>query len=218
MSLFMPALLGIWCVVVGILQSTEAATREFGLIEISQFAVWFLSAAIACMLAARPGPAPTRLVLLWLGVVALICGARELDVHLWIAPHNFGEWGMRFKLNWWTDLSVPLAPKILWGAIGLCILAALTLPLAFARLNPIRRLRLGMPDTWLFAIAVVFLGLGGVFDDLLREALSDEPRKLAEETTESLGAGFFFSSVLTAYRISRPGKQVSQADADTSDT
>lgn len=146
---------------------------------------------------------------------------REVDFHLDLAPDRFGPWGVRFKLNWWTDLRVAIGPKILWACVAAAAGAALLVPLWKAQLNPLQRLRQGRVDTWLFAAAVVLLGLGAVMDDLLRYVWEGQrlAKKLLEESFEGMGAAMFLACVLaTRAEPSRSSGRISQESEGTSDS
>lgn len=166
---------------------------EGGYIEWVQVGFWVVCILSATVLVAIHRHRQYRLHTLWLGIIAVVAAARELDLHEALNPETLGDLGVRYRIDWVLDGSVPIWLKAMWAGIFLVIGAALIVPLIFAN---------GLPDFAstrgrLFLIAVAFLGLGFVFDDLLRHVITNDAIKMInEEAAELIGVAFFLAAVL----------------------
>ncbi len=185
----------------------EAVHAEGGPIELLQLGFWY-SALILLVAAAARGPTPMdRAGALWFYAVAGLATMREFDLHLWPRPENLGRWGMHFRTRWWLDFDVPLAPKLLWGIIGLLLLAALTVPLVRgARVIP-RLIRNRDGAVMLFLISSLLCFGGFTTDDLMRhpEFVSEETLRGVEEVIELYAAAAYagVGAALLAWPLSR---------------
>lgn len=177
---------------------------EDGLLEYSHLALWGVCVLVAGAVALTT-PGRARSAAAWRGVLAALAGARELDLHIKLNPQSIGEWGVRYRLDWWTDPGVPLGIKALWAAVGVTIGVALALPIYLSRQDPIRLIRARHPASVLFAIAIGCLAMGWALDDLFRGWFPEEPAQALEEVFETFGAGFFLGSVLACRRIPPEG-------------
>ncbi|MEM1331630.1 MAG: hypothetical protein AAGG07_13830 [Planctomycetota bacterium] len=178
------------------LGTTDAIDREDGPIEEAQFVLWGFSAVIALALAWRLRDKATRWFTAWLGVCAALAGARELDLHEKLNPETLGAWGVRYRLDWWTDLSVPLLPKLAWAVVGLAIGAAFILPIlragpAVRHVLATHRVVLGLGIS-----SIVFLAIGWASDDLLRIWTTEIEGVMGEELAELLGAACYALAVV----------------------
>ncbi|MFG0326893.1 MAG: hypothetical protein ACF8SC_06460 [Phycisphaerales bacterium JB037] len=177
---------------------------EDGLIEYAQLGLWGVCVLVAGAVALTT-PGRARAAAAWRGVLGAVAGARELDLHIKLNPETLGEWGVRYRLDWWTDMSVPLGVKSMWLAIGLAIGIALVLPIYLARQDPIRLLKARHPASVLFAIAIGGLAMGWAMDDLFRGWFAEEPAQALEELCELAGVGFYLGSVIACRRIPPEG-------------
>jgi hypothetical protein len=196
-----PPLLGI---PVGLLASPDAAAHhavysEGGYIELVQVGMWVtVVLAAGWLFMTERVPRSHRMLTLWLGVVGVVAVAREMDLHEALNPETLGHLGVRYRIDWVLDQTVPLWLKAGWGLFFLVIGAALVIPLILA--GGIR----GLPHkdsarVRLFAAATGCLAMGFVFDDLLRHVITNNALKQSlEETWELLGAVFFLAAVLVS--------------------
>jgi hypothetical protein len=186
---------GLWAAVRGV---PGALLAEDGPLEVFEAVAWFACAATAFGLGWRTPDARGKWGVALLGVLATLAGLRELDAHVHFNPETLGAWGVRYRWDWWTSAQSPVGPRVLWGAIGLLVAAALIVPMVKARAQPLRQLRSGHPGTWLFCLAGGALATGWVLDDVLRGMLSKEPAKLAEELAELVGVSLYFACVVAS--------------------
>lgn len=174
----------------------HAVYSEGGFIELSQIGLW-LTAVLAAgwLFATEREPRPHRMITLWLGVLATVAAVREMDVHEALNPETLGDLGVRYRIDWVLDETVPLWLKAMWGVVFLAVGAALVVPLLWA--GGIK----GLPHKdsariRLFSAASGCLVMGFVFDDLLREVITNDAIKQSlEETWELLGATFYLAAV-----------------------
>jgi len=193
-----PPLLGI---PIGLLASPNsgmhhAVYSEGGFIELAQIGLWLAAVLAAFWLFATERECRAhRYQTLWLGVLGTVSAVREMDAHEALNPETLGELGVRYRIDWVLDETVPLWLKAMWGAVFLAIGAALVVPLILG--GGIR----GLPHKdsarlRLFTAAAGCLVMGFVFDDLLREVITnDAVKQTLEETWELLGATFFLAAV-----------------------
>ena len=108
----------------------HALVREYGPLELIQAGCWWGAAAVAFFSSGfgRHG-LRGRALLGWLGVVSALAFAREFDMHESLNPETLGDWGVRYRVDWWIDASVPLTIKAFWAAITVVLALAASLPL-----------------------------------------------------------------------------------------
>ncbi|MFG0305086.1 MAG: hypothetical protein ACF8Q5_02590 [Phycisphaerales bacterium JB040] len=191
----------------------RAVYSEGGFIELAQQGVWSASALCAGLLFWRErGPHGHRMVTLWLGVLAVLFLLRELDLHESLNPEVLGDWGVRYRIDWWLDGSVAWWLKGLWAGVGVLVGAAVVVPLVLA--GGIR----GMPHKdsarlRLLAGAAVCLGMGFVFDDLLRHVITNEAvKQTCEEGWELAGAVLYLGAVLAGAHARGAGAERAGAE------
>lgn len=196
----------------------HAVYAEGGYIELAQIGMW-ITAVIAAgyLFTTERQSRAHRFQTLWLGVLGTVSTLREMDIHEALNPEELeaavglGNLGVRYRIDWVLDETVPFWLKAMWGAIFLAIGAALVLPLIWA--GGLK----GLPHKdsarlRLFAAASGCLAMGFVFDDLLRTVITSEAIKQScEETWELLGATFFLAAVM-AQEHRAPGSTPPDAD------
>jgi hypothetical protein len=173
---------------------------EGGVLETLQSVMWASSALLGLVAGLSARRSRDRLNLLWLGVVASGILLRESDGHEWFNPEVIGPWGLHYRLDWWTDGSVPVVIKLLW--LGLIAFAGITLvaPLLLARPDGLAQLRRRDVGAVMFILAIACIAFGWVADDLLGRGLLVPPAvsKVFEETGELIGAAAYLVSVLAS--------------------
>lgn len=173
-----------------------------GLLDRLGLYAWIASAALAALAAAVGRTPADRLIGAWLATLSVLAALREMDMHHRIRPEAIGEWGMRFRADWWLDGSVPIEVKLVWGLVAAVVVALLVLPILTVRLPVVRLLLAGDTPLWLLAGAVVLLGCGYMMDDLMRHSpyISKANRWRIEETCETLGAAAYLAAVACTLR------------------
>jgi len=161
---------------VAVLGSLEASNRvpETSVLEGPQPWIWVAVGLTAGLASFRPNRRRDLWFALWIGAASCLAALRELDLHVLLNPENIEvlglrpEQAMRYRLDWWTDGSVPGSLKLAWGALLAIVGMVLFIPLLLARVRW-RRLLLGFDGfAWCVALGVVMLFAGMVADDLLR--------------------------------------------------
>jgi hypothetical protein len=195
------------CVLVG-LRHPEDALSERGTIEVGSAVLWFVGGLSAAAFARKSRPSE-RVIQLWLMLLGLLCGARELDLQLWMNPKRIGEWGVRFRIDWWISSAVPLGIKLAWVVVFVTIgvivyvMARRTLAMLSDKANPVRRIPLRRnPAVGLFLLAMFSIFLGWVSDDVLRGLTHPIWGAMWEESVEFLGAAVFVSVPAAVYGVS----------------
>lgn len=171
--------------------------REGGPVERLQIVGWGAAAWVGWFGGGRLRSVQTRLWLVGMGMVASAALARELDLHIALNPETIGAWGVRYRIDWWTDGGVPIGAKLGWGAFFACATVALFGPLMGSHLPWSRRFRGGWVVNALLGLAVAGLFLGWAADDIFRDAVRGvKPVALAvEESVELMGAWAYFACV-----------------------
>jgi hypothetical protein len=194
------------------------AHAEGGPIEWLQLGVWGV-AILMLGAAVLRGPLPIdRVGCFWLFTVAALAMMRELDLHHLPKPENIGAMGMRFQTRWWLNFDVPIAPKLLWGSVGLALMGILLVPVVQHWRAAARLLWGRDPAAVLFGLSTVMCFGGFVMDDLLRHAvfMTEDERQAAEEALEALGAAAFAGVGLAV--VSRPvSRRLQDAGAASED-
>jgi hypothetical protein len=192
--------------------SPERFHGEGGPVESMQVALWALAAAIALVGVIVKRGSRDRWWIGWLGVIAALCAARELDLHILANPQHAGEWGVRYRLDWWMSATAPVGARLLWCGVFVGLALLLAVPPLRAKITPeaaVRALRRGDPGLWLTAIAFACLGAGWFADDILRPIrVVHTIIQGAEEALELCGAEAYLGAVILTVRSSldaRPG-------------
>lgn len=196
------------------LELDEVVAETFSVIEWSQVGVWIVTALLAAVAVARQRSGRLLLISAWFGVVSLFAGMRELDLHVVLNPANIHMLGLdesqavRFRLDWWTDESVPIGLKAVWAVVlGTAALLVIA-PIALARFPWIRRFFRRDPFAWLVATGFGLLAASYVIDDFLGRPLARVGIGvgLVEELGELAGQCFLVVAVgLLAMRKITPG-------------
>lgn len=193
--------LGLW--VWEFVAEIDRGFREDGVFEIAQVVVWGLSCVSAVVVATRITHGPSRWGTVLLGVFAFFAMLRELDAHIALNPQRLGAWGVRYRIDWWLDGSVPVMIKAVWVAIAACVAAVVGYSVWRAR----QPMRWDLARLRLLAGAGVMLFVGFVCDDLLRGRVPIEIAQVIEETAEMIGALLFLAAVLAPESASDRGLQ-----------
>ena len=175
---------------------TDDIDGEGGPIEAAQVALWAFAAVIALTLAWRLRDKAARWFTVWLGVLASLAAARELDLHVKLNPETLGDWGVRYRLDWWTDGSVSIGLKLMWFAIASVIGAAFIIPMlrAGTAVKQVLLRQRAVPILGAACLAMLFVGWAS--DDLLRQWTSKVEGVLVEEGAELIGVCCFALAVI----------------------
>lgn len=172
---------------------TRTLSAEGGVLESAQLGLWSLSVAASIAVAARARGRQARWGTALLGLMASAALARELDLHIWLNPAHLGEWGVRYRIDWWLDGKVPILLKLGWALVGLVVAGVVGLMAYQARGRP----RWSEARPRLFVAAGVCLFTGFVCDDLLRNRVDLATAQLVEELAELVGALLFLAAVVS---------------------
>jgi hypothetical protein len=114
---------------------------------------------------------------------------------------------VRFRLDWWLGGDASPWLKLGWASVFLVLGCLLIYPPLRLHRELLHRLRAGEVVIGFLALAVIFLALGFIMDDILRPVrlLRHEARQLIEETSELVGAALFAASTLAQWR--RPASE-----------
>lgn len=183
--------------------SVEDIIQEGGFLEALSVSFWFVAILFSLGAIFLWRERDDRLTAAWMGVIALMAGLRELDLHHFIRPDYLNSYGVHFRIKWWLDGNVSLALKTGWALIFAIVLVTLAYPPLRVRLPVLQMARRGNAMVGALLLAVFLCGLGGFIDDRLREAtfVSRELRQLTEETSELLGAMAFAASAWLRLRF-----------------
>ena len=130
----------------------------------------------------------------WLGVMALLATARELDLHVVANPETLGAWGVRYRLDWWADFGVPIGPKLLWAGVFLVIGTAVVFPILRAWPTLARALKRRPLVLAMGVLSGLGLFIGWAWDDLFREWTSAYGPYI-EEGAELMGSWAYLVAV-----------------------
>lgn len=170
---------------------------ENGPLEIAQAGTWTVAAGLGAWAAVRRGNMRNRPLLLWLALLAILAAARELDLHQYANPRQIGQFGVRFRLDWWTHDTTSWWLKGAWLLTGSVLIALMAVPPLLLRWPIVHAARAGHAWAGLLLLAVACMGAGYVSDDVLRHAgLDRETLQGIEETLETLGAAAFLACVV----------------------
>ncbi len=186
----------------------EILAEEGGIIEWSQFVIWLKAMIIGMVMWWNSDLRLDRAVAFWLGFVAFLALLRESDAQHLLNPETLGEWGVRYRIDWWLsgDVSIPL--RLFWFVVFTAAITAAALPLTYMKFPFFRMLLSGDRATGLFIFAILLLFCGYAMDDLLRDAgfLSPGLKMLAEELFELAGAVAYLASMIALYLHSLSGR------------
>lgn len=177
---------------------------ENGVVETLQIVVWGVSALIAAHLAFRRRPLRDRVFGGWLAVVAALAVMRELDAHTMLNPETLGDWGVRYRIDWWLSGSAPVPARVLWVLVGAVVIGAAVAPFVWVRPKFVQLLR-ARDRAWLLFAAGAASVIGGyACDDLLGrdQFLPSAVTKSIEESLELLGVTLFALGVALHERLS----------------
>lgn len=192
--------------------------ERYRTIEAAQVVLWVLVGVVASVGCARQRVRRGALLGLWLAVLALFAGLRELDLHAVLNPPNIHLLGLeedqavRFRLDWWTDGDVSGRLRLAWAGVLLALAALPVVPFALARYPWGKRLLARRPFAWLIVGGLGTLGLAYVGDDLLRPVLqaAGASLDLGEESVELVGQGLILAGAgLLVFRrvdLTLPGR------------
>jgi hypothetical protein len=170
---------------------------ESGWLEQAQAWLWASSAVIAALALQSRQRFRPALNDAWLIALALLGCLRELDLHAVLNPETLGPWGVRYRLDWWIDASVPWVLKSLWAVVLGAVLAWVIVPPLILRNPVLGRLRRAEVGLICFIVGWLALLVGFAVDDLLRPLdLSRAVKYPLEEGSELLGAVLISVSVL----------------------
>lgn len=176
---------------------------ESGIIETAQLSVWLASALIALSVSLLTRDPQRRAPLLALGVLALVAAAREYDLHIYLNPETLGQYGVRYRIDWLLDGSVPFWLKAGWitifATVGVILYAVVRragpqFKQMFAARTPAALMLIG---------AVVFILIGYALDDLMRGIFSGQ-RGPFEESAELMAALLYLGAVITLAAAKTP--------------
>ncbi|MEM1071418.1 MAG: hypothetical protein AAGB48_04125 [Planctomycetota bacterium] len=181
---------------------TDAGTglfEEGGAVERAQIGLWICTALIAAAASLRTLRRPDRAAVFLLGVLATVAAARELDAHIYLNPETLGDYGVRYRIDWWLDGAVNPLLKLAWAAAALAVLLLLAVPAFMAR-STIWRVLVTRPRAfWLGLAAALCLATGFAVDDLLRGRIEIHLAHAIEESVELIGPAFYLAGLLALY-------------------
>lgn len=190
---------GVTIAVVGVvagLVSSVGTDNEHGPLEMAQFALWAYAVLLGLISSGRLRDRTARMFTVWLGVLACLAAARELDLHETLNPEILGAWGVRYRIDWWLDFSVPFLLKFFWGGVGAGIAIALVAPLVIAWSGLGTLLHSRVDVMLLLVSSAAMLAVGWISDDLLRVWTSRIPGTYVEELSELIGVALFVFGVI----------------------
>lgn len=169
---------------------------ESGIIETAQLCIWLASGLIALGVGFLSRAPQRRAPLLALGVLALVAAAREYDLHIYLNPETLGEYGVRYRIDWILDGSVPFWLKAGWIAIFATIGLILYTVLRGAGPQFKQMFAARAPAALMLIGTIVFILIGYTLDDLMRGIFSGH-RGPFEESAELIAALLYLGAVLT---------------------
>jgi hypothetical protein len=186
---------------------------ESSWVEIWQLLAWLTAASFSWWGVARIESSRDRAMALWLAILSSLCAAREEDRHELLNPEVIGDFGVRFRVDWWLDASVPLLLKLAWLIVAIVLIAGVTLPLLWARPRVLRLIFGRDPAIWLCGVGGGFMMLGYLFDDIIGRGLlvSLNTSQVLEEGSETIGAFLIAAGVFVSLR-SRLDEREAAAD------
>lgn len=199
---------GVFAAIIRSRVELQRVVAEEGVLELLNPWIWLACALVATIGCCRRVARRDVCFFLWIGVLTVLGAIRELDYHVLLNSDNIHHLGLnadhavRFRIDWWTDAATPVAPRLAWGAVFVCALGCLTIPLVCARVRW-KRLVLGLDAfAWSFGAGFACVAMGWAFDDIILRAYAAPPTwgKHAEEGVETLGQIFVLISLVLAVR------------------
>jgi hypothetical protein len=171
---------------------------EHDSVESVSVCFWFLTTltcGLSCIFVA-PSVA-WRWCFVWLLVLSGLAALRELDIHEVLNPETLGDWGVRYRIDWWIAADTSILVRGLWALVALVLLFLLLYPLKQAK-TLWRPIRGNVSFMILLPVALAGLATGYICDDVLREAqfISSNLKRAIEETSELFGAALMFCSMV----------------------
>lgn len=158
---------GVWLTALAMVGGMQPAHEEGGVLELTQAAILGSAVVLAAVAALRLPPGRYRAWGGMLMLVALVAYAREADFHTVLNPRYLGEWGIRYRADWWLNGQVSLGLKLGWAVTLATPVAVLGLLLRASRAQPVEALRQRKPFAWLALSCVGLYAVGYAMDDLL---------------------------------------------------
>ncbi|MEO1008235.1 MAG: hypothetical protein AAFX79_06690 [Planctomycetota bacterium] len=135
----------------------------------------------------------------WLMVLSGLAVLREFDAHVVLNPEVLGDWGVRYRLDWWLAADSPVLPRIAWAIAGALGVAAVVVPPVVFRARVFALLRRLDLASILMAAGVALVVAGYLSDDVLGrdQFVPTAYMQMIEEGAELVGVAF----VLCAMRV-----------------
>jgi hypothetical protein len=181
---------------------SDALYREGGVLEDISVGIWFLSALLAVGTMMQFANPRTRLMAVWTSWLALLAALRELDLHIWLNPKHLGEYGVRYRLDWWLSTETSVWLRLGWLLFFVVVIGLAVYPPVRLWKRLLSLLLQGDSLMGFLWVAVIFLLGGFVIDDLLRPVHFVElgTKQLCEETSEMIGALLYFIGMVLHWR------------------
>jgi len=182
---------------------------ENGPIEQMTLAAWLASTLTAAFAFKRHRGRHDRPAIAWLGTLSLLAALREADAHVLLNPAYLGQFGVRYRLDWFLSPNVSLPLRAAWLVLFATVALLLIMPVVLTRLPLGCLLCEGDAAAGLFLISILCLAVGYASDDLLRgtHLLPREILKAIEEVGEMLG-GFSFLACLLSLLWKPPSERI----------
>ncbi|MEO1585116.1 MAG: hypothetical protein AAFR96_11180 [Planctomycetota bacterium] len=168
--------------------------QENGPAETAQLAIWTGAALFAFALAFPQPRRSDKAAMIVIGAAAALAAAREMDAHVLLNPETIGEFGVRYRIDWWLDGSVSILRKLAWASIAALAIAAAIAATIAAHFHPLLALKARSRAVIYLACTAACLALGFMFDDLLRGRIPLAAAQAAEESIETLAPIFFIAA------------------------
>jgi hypothetical protein len=191
------------CLAYAISSDPKGLHAEGGPVESLSVACWVAALLLCVASLFRYNNRLDRLVFKWFSFICALAAARELDAHVLLNPQYLGQFGVRYRTDWFfsNKFKVSIFLKLMWAAIFLVPLTLLIAPLFILRKPILRLIRNGDVATGLFLLGIIGLAIGFVCDDTLRKThfISLNLRQAIEESAEMLGALFFLTGIFCLF-------------------
>lgn len=177
----------------------EGLYAEGGVVETLSLMLWMVTLLLCLRALFRWHDRLDHLIFKWFCLICGLAAARELDAQVLLNPMYLGQYGVRYRIDWFfsNKFEVSIFLKLIWGAIFIVALAFLLAPLVILRKTIMGLIRKGDTAAGLFLLGIIALAIGFICDDSLRGThfMSLNLRKAIEETSEMLGALFSFGGI-----------------------
>lgn len=182
---------GVWLTALAMAGGLQPAHEEGGVMELTQAAILGTAVVLAVLGTLR---LPRRVYRAWGGVLALVAlgaYAREADFHMVLNPRYLGEWGIRYRADWWLNGRVSLLLKVVWVVALATPVVVLGLLVRASQVQPIEAVRHPTPFVRLAVACVGLYAVGYAMDDLLGRGqfVPTWVTMFVEEGSELLAAG-----------------------------